>query len=147
MRKNFKSEKGITLVELLAVIAIGGIISVLIMGILGNGQNQYNSQTVKSEQLNDIRYAAKVITKEIRKAERVEVSTSILKLGVDSPIVFTFSNEEILKNGITLVSGISDFSILKNNRTLTIKIVSTENKGDTQKVETEIFIREGVIYE
>lgn len=147
MRRSLINEKGITLVELLAVIVIGGIITVLIMGIFSNGQNQYNNQTVKAEQLNDIRYAAKVITKEIRKAERVEVNSTSLKLGLDSPVVFTFTNGEILQNGLALVSGIKDFSVFKNNRTLTIKIVSTEHKGVNQKVETEIFIREGVIDE
>lgn len=146
--KKFRNEKGITLVELLVVLAIGGIIMALVMGILGNGQNQHRSQTAKADQLNDVRYAAKVITKEIRKADKVVVvNSSSLNLGNASHVSLTLNNNRILQNDATLVSGIEEFTISwdeEEERLLKIKIVSSNQKGQNQKIETEIFIREGV---
>lgn len=147
MVRKIRNAKGITLVELLAAITIGGILMVLIMSIFSNGQNQYSSQTAKAEQLTDIRYAAKVITKEIRKAEKIKVNSTSLELGIDSPVIFAYSNNKILQNGSILVSEIEGFLVLKEGRTLKIKIVSSEQKGNSQNIETEIFIREGVIVE
>lgn len=143
--RKISGEKGITLIELLAVIAIGGILIVLVISIFNNGQNQYSTQTTKVEQLTDIRYAAKVITKEIRKAEKVKVNKTGLELGTSPSIVFSFSSNEILQNGSTLVSGIEGFSVVKEDRTLQIKIVSSKQKGNNKSIETEIFIREGVM--
>lgn len=153
MSNKFKNEKGITLVELLAVLAIGGIVMVLIMNIFSNGQNQYSSQTAKAEQLNDVRYAAKVITKEIRKSDKVEiVNSSTLKLGKSSHVIFTLNNKnEILKNGTILVSGIEKFNANwdkeKEGELLKISIEGEELKGRNQNIDTEIFIRGGDIDE
>lgn len=122
---------------------------VLIMSIFSNGQNQYSSQTAKAEQLNDLRYAAKVITKEIRKADKVEVNGTSLTLGTDSSVIFTFNNisNEILQNGSTLISGIEKFSVLQDGRTLDIQIVSSDEENQRQNFTTEIYIREGVLIE
>ncbi|MDN7227020.1 prepilin-type N-terminal cleavage/methylation domain-containing protein [Planococcus sp. N064] len=150
MNKQLRNEKGITLVELLAVLVIGGIVMVLIMGIFSNGQKQYSSQTAKAEQLNDVRYVAKVITKEIRKADKVKSINNVLELGKDSPIIFKQENNKILKNGITLMSKVSIFSVNRvtpNNRNLKITIVSTDANGKKQDIKTEIYIRDGVTIE
>ena len=69
MKKYIKNEKGLTLVEILAVIIIGSIIMLLISNVHLFGQKQYKSQSEKSRHLYDVTYAAKVITKEIRKAD------------------------------------------------------------------------------
>lgn len=148
MIKKLKNDKGITLVELLSVIAIGGIVMVLIMSILSNGQKQYSSQTADAEQLNDLRFVAKVITKEIRKADKVEVNPNSLKLGTESPIVFTIANGEVLRNGSILATDIAELSFKPPiNGLLSIKIVGSKDNSRNQKLETEIFIREGVVIE
>ncbi|RNF41273.1 prepilin-type N-terminal cleavage/methylation domain-containing protein [Planococcus salinus] len=145
-----ESEKGITLVELLAALVISSIIVVLAMNIFSTGQNQYNSQNIKVEQLNDVRYALKVITKEIRQADKVEIEDPHLKLGTDSSVIFTFEDGEILHNGVPLLLGIQEFPFEKDekdNRILIIKVKSSEQKGKMQQLQTEIYIREGVIFE
>lgn len=150
MLNGFRNDKGITLVELLAVLAIGGIVMVLLMSIFSNGQNQYSSQTAKAEQLNDIRYAAKVITKEIRKADKVISKQDEIILGESTPVKFEKVNGEILKNGTPLISNVSIFTIRKvtsTDRNMVINIESTDNKGKKQSIRTVIYIRDGVIIE
>lgn len=66
--RGLTNQKGLTLLEVLAAVTIISIIIVLLYGILFNSKEQYNSQTEKNEQLSDISYALKVITKDIRKS-------------------------------------------------------------------------------
>lgn len=148
MISKLQNEKGITLVELLAVIVIAGIAMVLIMSIIGNGQRQYSNQSANAEQLNDLRYVAKVITKEIRKADRVEVFSDKLILGKESQVVFTFTNGEVFQNGSLLATDIEELSFEPpKDRLMRITIVGTKENSRNQDVKTEIFIREGVIIE
>lgn len=61
------SQKGVTLVEVLASVVLMGIVAILIFNIHAESQDQYNRQSSKSQQLREISYVLKVITKDIRK--------------------------------------------------------------------------------
>ena len=110
------------MVELLAVIVIGSIIILLIFNVHLFGQNQYKEQSTKAEQLYDVTYVAKVITKEIRKAVSAETDGLQLKVNkililnkdLSNEIIFKEENNQILMNGKLLAQGTVKFN--KNGR-------------------------------
>lgn len=154
LNKYLKNNRGITLVELLAVIVIGSILIILISNIHVFGHKQSNKQSEKSASLFDVSYAAKVITKEIRKAETVKVEENILTLnqGKANQIIFKEQNKSLLMNNNPIVNEVSlfivqpktteqpngDESIEHNKNILELTIKGKESK---EAVTTEIFIR------
>jgi len=152
MKKYLNNEKGLTLVEILAVIIIGSIILLLISNVHLFGQKQYKNQSEKTGYLYDVTYAAKVITKEIRKAEKVVLKDNILTLTLNeaNETIFELQNDAILKNTNPFVFGISKFVIIPaedNERKLKLEIDSIEQVGKNESINTEIHLREGVILE
>lgn len=146
MKKLLAQQRGVTLVEILAVIIIGGIVTVLILGIFSNGNKTYQNQTVKSEQITDMRYIAKVITKEIRMTDKISIIDKNLVLGSSDKKKFSLDNGEIKKNDEIIASNISILTFKLIDRTLFIEIKSKENNNQHQ-LSTEIYIREGVVIE
>ncbi|MDQ0430533.1 prepilin-type N-terminal cleavage/methylation domain-containing protein [Planomicrobium stackebrandtii] len=147
MKKLLKQQRGITLVELLAVIVIGGIVMVLILSIFSNGNKTYQNQTARSEQITDMRYIAKVVTKEIRMTDKVSIVNGDLVLGSNEKLVFSLDNGQIKKDEEVIASNIAVLAFHFIDRTLLIEIESKEGNSNSQKLSTEIYLREGVIIE
>jgi prepilin-type N-terminal cleavage/methylation domain-containing protein len=145
MKNLRKTEQGLTLIEVLAVLVIGSIIILLIWSALQFGQKNYKIQSEKTEELFDVTYAMKVITKEIRKAESVKIDskkTLTLNKGTSSEIIFKEENNLILKNGIPLANGNIEFIGLTAKK-IRILISVVEKDHKSEKVETEITLRRG----
>ncbi len=145
MKNLRRTEQGLTLVEVLAVLVISSIIILLIFGALQFGQKNYKIQTEKTEELFDVTYAMKVITKEIRKSESVKIDSKkalTLNKGTSSEIIFKEENNFILKNGSPLASGNIDFIGLPAEK-IRIVISGVEKDRKSEKVETEITLRMG----
>lgn len=143
MRKMIQNEKGLTLVELLAVFAVGTVVLILMGGIIVSIQKQYNEQSTQTGNLFDVTYAAKVITKDARKATYASTDDHTLELG-DTTYTFIPDKQTIERNGDPLVKSIKEFhaeivSDPNKNSQLKLKIVSLSNK----KLETTITIRSG----
>ena len=152
MKKYLKNEKGLTIVEVLAVIIIGSIIMLLIFNVHLFSQKQYKSQSEKSRHLYDVTYAAKVITKEIRKAEKVTVKDNMLTLTLNesNETIFEWQNDTIMKDGNSFILEISKFEVERDeddDRKFTLAIESIEQNGKNESIKTEIYVREGVIIE
>lgn len=148
MKKYLKNEKGLTLVEVLAVIIIGSIIMLLIFNVHLFSQKQYKSQSEKSRHLYDVTYAAKVITKEIRKAEKVTVKDNMLTLTLNlNEAVFELKSNSIVKDGNPFILEISKFEVDSDGQKITLAIESIVKNGKNESVKTEIYTREGVIIE
>ena len=71
MKRIVIDQRGITLVEILAAVVIIGFLSILILNIQAKSSDQYNNQLSKNQQLNEISYVLKVITKDIRKSTNI----------------------------------------------------------------------------
>ena len=139
MKKHINSERGLTLVELLAAIAISSIILLLILNVHLLGQNQYKEQSTKAERLYDVAYVAKVVTKEIRKAVHAETDGNknlILNKGLPNEIIFKEENNQILFNGSILAQGTVSFD--KTGKKIKVTI---ESKDKKKNVATEIYMR------
>lgn len=142
MKKLARNEDGLSLVELLAVLAIGSIILLFISSVHIFIQNQYNSQSTEVKELTDVTIAMRSITKDIRSANQIVDSENpkelILEYGEDiEDISYLFENKTLKRNGAPYIHELEDFEAIYNDPTIELKIVSQSGK----KVETEIVLR------
>lgn len=153
------SNRGFTLVEVLAVIVIGAIIVVAISSILFNATTQHTNQQADTRQLQDISYALKVITRDIRKSKDIDTSGSLIRGKDEVAISYQFdkNTNSILRNGEILTTGVADFHFYVagvdiftqtpiNTSTLSIIPIklSITNKlanGKDNLIETEVVLR------
>lgn len=135
-----KTEKGVTLVEVLAAAALLSIILLLATSVYLFGQKQFTSQTTEIQNQENVSLALDIITKEIRKASTVSVSNNILT--INNTDVYQLVNNTINKNNQPLITNIQQFNIqMTNNQiTLTIEGLSANNAPQTT-LSTTIFIR------
>lgn len=142
MENYTNNERGLTLLELLAVMAISSVIILLILNVHVFGQKQYKEQSTKVEQLYDVTYVAKVITKEIRKSVSAETDGSkilILNKNLADEIIFKEEENQILMNNKQLAQG--EVSFTKTGSKIIIIIKSKDRDGKTKGIETEIYTR------
>lgn len=138
---HLKNENGFTLVELLASLAILSMIISLIGSVTMFGIKQYDTQTSAASQSNDYSYALSVLSKEVRSAEKVDISEG--SISVDGTVFVqdgsrlikkTNADQEILAEDVK--SG--GFQIVKNaNKTINITLESAKQKI----YETTIYLR------
>ncbi|MFD1781116.1 prepilin-type N-terminal cleavage/methylation domain-containing protein [Fredinandcohnia salidurans] len=128
-----KSERGVTLVELLAAISLLSIILLLASSVHLFGQKQMNSQSDEVQKQSQERLAANLITKEIRKAKTVEVKNPN-QLTVNDTDTYKLEGTTIKKNNEEFMTKINGFSVTKNGNQVNLKIGNLP--------ETTIYIRE-----
>lgn len=128
-----KSERGVTLVELLAAISLLSIILLLASSVHLFGQKQMNSQSDEVQKQSQERLAANLITKEIRKAKTVEVKNPN-QLTVNDTDTYKLEGTTIQKNNEEFMTKINGFSVTKNGNHVSLKIGNLP--------ETTIYIRE-----
>src|SRR5699024_2493140 len=118
--KLLRNEKGITLAELLAVLAIGSLIMFLVIGLHVFIQKQYKSQSADVQNLTDITIAIKKITKDIRTAEvgEIEVLNDYSLHFSEREIKYVWDKEtKILKeNNVDYIHEIEDFNVTPNGK-------------------------------
>ncbi|MBS4204523.1 prepilin-type N-terminal cleavage/methylation domain-containing protein [Lederbergia citrea] len=137
-----KNNRGVTLLEVLLVLAILSMVLVLISNVQILGQKQFVSQSQKIDHQANVRLAAKMITKEIRKAEakNVTVKDNVLTIGPDN---YKHSGTAIEKNGIPVIDHISEFKV--NQQLLdqvSLIITSIQDRhGKKESISTTIYLR------
>ncbi|WP_182200445.1 PilW family protein [Paraliobacillus salinarum] len=137
----WKEQKGITLVELLAVLSLMSIIIMLVGSAMMFGQKQYKNQTEIIEQQDQVRYVMATLTKEIRShnSSQISVSGNVLNIGSDS---YEFSAPQVLKNGTPMSDRIGVFEVEKNDLELDITIASSAVGGnEQQRLSTILYLR------
>jgi len=139
--KHLRSESGITLAELLATLAIGSIIIILIMGVFLTFNKQYSKQTGEIRDLTNISTGLQAITKNIRSATEVEIYGNNDSVKITQPnrtITYELVNGNIEKDNVIFLRHIKNFyveEIEEGKITLEIKA------SDKQKVKTTIVLR------
>lgn len=141
MRKHWKSEKGLTLVELLAAVVLAALAMAIVYGLLMTGNKQYKNQIEKNNQLTDISYVLKIITKDIRKSVGPKkIDTNEIDL---DGINYLFDGNAIKRNGVIVASSIDNFHVEVNNNKWIIVISSSAKEGIGKTEKTEIILRTG----
>lgn len=139
MLRILKNEDGITLVELLASLAILSVVILLVGSVHIFGQTQFISQTESAGQSNDLRYSLTLVSRDIRQAEEISFESGVLKL---DGLTYTHSGNALRRNGEVLSERVSLFEVEFNDEKADILISSTGNRqGNTQTYETTIYFR------
>ncbi|MEK5441652.1 MULTISPECIES: prepilin-type N-terminal cleavage/methylation domain-containing protein [unclassified Fredinandcohnia] len=128
-----KSERGVSLIELLAAIALLSVVLLLASSVHLFGQKQMNSQSDEVQIQSQERLAANIITKEIRKAKTVEVKNPN-QLTLNDTDTYKLEGTTIKKNNEEFMTKINGFSVSKNENKVSLKIGNLP--------ETTIYIRE-----
>lgn len=132
--KLFHNEKGLTVAELLATLVIASIIVLFISGIVMMIQKQYSTQKEEISHLSDVKIALKSITRDIRKADFVEVpdEKTIVIIQDTETITYTLDNERnLLKNGSIYLYEVTDFQVNGDQERIDITMKSGEQEEST----------------
>lgn len=152
VKNYYQSQKGFTLVEILAAVVIASIVSILVFNVINKSYSQYNNQMNENYQLSDISFAFKIITKEIRKTESSHIK--VINNGIqfnNSGTYFQLDEKSntIFKYNITnnqtekIATKIKIFEVKQTTiNEWRIKIVPTNTKLQRESIETTIISRE-----
>ncbi len=135
------NNKGFTLVELLAVLALLGLIITLAGSVSWFGQKQYTNQLEETKQQSEVRLALKQITKDLRQSDSLTVTNNQLEL---DEIVYRLEDGLLLRDGRMVAEGIADFLVKSTERGTGVKL-KIKGAGDTHQlseVSTVLYIRE-----
>ncbi|WP_226646570.1 PilW family protein [Mesobacillus subterraneus] len=128
------SEKGVTLVELLAALTILSIVMLLVSSVHLFAQNQMYSQSNDIQIQSDERLAMNLITKEIRRAQTVEVKNPN-ELTINGVDIYMLEGNVLKKNNVDYIYNIKGFYVSKLG-------ASQVNLKIGNLPETTIYIRE-----
>lgn len=140
MIRRLKSEEGITLVELLASIAILSIVILLAGSVHIFGQTQFISQTETASQSNDLRYSLSLVSRDVRQAGAVEINEDLsYQVGTHK---YTFEKPNLSRNGELLSDKVEEFEITPDGDHAEIVIRSTTNRqAQDESYHTTIYFR------
>ncbi|MDZ5710730.1 PulJ/GspJ family protein [Jeotgalibacillus haloalkalitolerans] len=137
------NERGFTLTELLAVLALISLISVFAIGIVTQADSSADQQQEESLSTRKVTFALQSITTDIRQHPKdIEVQTASLIIQTDGePIIYSFDDgtQELLRNGRSILNKVADFTPDLDGDTLNVLITDTSAK----KWETQIVLRKG----
>ena len=154
MIPKFSSQKGLTLIEILASIVIFFIVSLLIFNIAYSSTKQNHDQSNEATQINNAAYLLKQITKDIRKTNNVE--TKLL----DAQTTYIFKNSNPTQGSPPYIAEYKydvnekalyrNSSVLVNNvETFTLSVIDAENEVEIEfsingkHYDTKIALRKG----
>ena len=143
------SETGVTLIELLAAIAILGVIIALAGSIHLFGQRQFQSQTKSAGQANDLNHAMTEMSTDLRRysANQVEVSTGsiVVKNNADETISsYQKTGNKLMHDNAVLIDFVSSFSaemISDQGIQIKISVHSNEAGVEAKDYQTTIYFR------
>ena len=137
-----KNNRGVTLLELISALALLSTILILANSFHLFGQKQMNNQTSQIENQENVRYALNVLTKEIRSADKVEVSEDALILNHSDQYKLDLETNTLTKNNISIVTGIKQFTVTNENNKVNLTISSVPDKlGQSVTLSTVIYVR------
>ncbi|WP_017472736.1 PilW family protein [Amphibacillus jilinensis] len=136
-----KNEQGITLVELLGVLAILSIVIVLIGSAHLFGQRQFYHQTDQIDKQGEVRLVVSQLTTDLRKvtAESVSQSEGIWQIGTNR---YRHHGDIVYRNDHPLSDAIEifDLTLLENGAAITIKSIANKQGRETE-ISTTIYYR------
>jgi prepilin-type N-terminal cleavage/methylation domain-containing protein len=142
MRSTCEDQKGVTLVELLAVLALVCTVMLLISNVHLFGQKQFSSQSKQVQHESNVRYAMNVITREIRTSPPQTISVSNNRIETSNG-AFRLQGTTLFKDDKVLEEGIAEFTVEQNGNEIVISMKSVPNQSDkTSSLSTNLYIRE-----
>lgn len=144
-----QNEAGITLVELLAALAIMSLVFLLVGAIHIFGQQQFRSQSESAHQANDLSYALTAMTSDLRRHafNQVEVTENTITVqnGDGSTSTYSLTNGKLMHDDVVLIDNVSRFNAEKSSDekvlNLSLGISSNEPGVMDKDYETSIYFR------
>lgn len=134
-----KDDIGLTLIELVIVLSLLGIVlSVIFTPMLFSFQN-FETQNEKANITSNLRATMDHLTRQIRKADTVEVVDNST-INVDS-MIYTIDGRNLTKDGNVVIEGIDKLFINENGEGITIQVVIIDKKGEEHSLSSTINIR------
>ena len=108
-----KSEKGITLVELLVALALLSVILLLASTIHLFAQKQMNNQAAAFQSESNVSLAINIITKEIRSATSVSAANNVLTIITtnNTTNVYQLNGSTLTKNNQPIITDLKQFDL------------------------------------
>ncbi|TCT16903.1 prepilin-type N-terminal cleavage/methylation domain-containing protein [Natranaerovirga pectinivora] len=141
MKKDLFNKKGVTLIEIIVVIAIISIVFTLGFSFFSMFINSF----FKQADIIDSQRAVNGIIRELdREIRRVDINDiSILDNGISvGSLDYKMQGDTLLKNGSILNRGITDFFVTKVGNKITINITIDGKHENSINMEHVIYIRE-----
>ncbi|ARK20453.1 PilW family protein [Sporosarcina ureae] len=148
MTKRLKSQEGVTLVELLAVLVILSFVGLMVFGVYFSGTKEYDIQREQTVHQQNIQFVIKYLTKEIRVENNFIVyENDVLKINTSTgkgTDTYRLEDNALLKNDEVFADNIKDFKVksFDEGNSLKIEVLGNNEFGrDKIKAETTISIR------
>lgn len=136
-----KNQKGVTLIELLAAIALLSVVLLVANSIHLFGQKQMSDQTAEIQSQSNVRLAMDIITKRIRKASTISVDNNGV-LTLDNTDVYKLDNNNLTQNSQPIINNLQKFNIQYDGSKITVTIADLPNTNTPQTtLSTTIYIR------
>ncbi|MDQ0232810.1 prepilin-type N-terminal cleavage/methylation domain-containing protein [Metabacillus malikii] len=142
-----KNNKGVTLVELLAALALLTLILLLANSFHLFGQKQMIDQSKTIQEQANIRLVMNILSNEVRTGKvEVPVKNNTLKITTNNKTnIYKLESNKITRNDEPIVDKIGVFNVKSTGTTrpeITIDITSLpDNKGKTESISTVIHSR------
>lgn len=143
----YMNTKGLTLVEVLAVLVLLSLVFLLIISTQLFGQREFSTQTERISNEENLQDLIKDMTREVRKINdnaniQVNEQNSVLTIG---NISYSLNNSRLMKNNTLMAEDIESFNVGFNDAkdTLHIEIKSDGSQRTVEDIKTSIFLREG----
>ncbi len=145
-----KNSKGLSLVELLVVLALLGIILLLVFSPFFFSHNSFGRESEKSNTISDARAAMDYLTREIRKADEIEImdvdeieeGQEYLLMELEgSSYSFQPSEGAIYKDGVKAIQGLERVEISQEGKRIELEISMQDGKDGGYQLSSVINIR------
>lgn len=135
-----KKEDGVTLLELLASIALLSIIIMLVGSVHMFGQRQYIKQSHDASQANELAAGISAMTRTLRPLASEKVIVNGSQIMLENSVLFELSGNDLESGDKTIIAhGIEGFTALKTDNGKAIEISLTAENEETYW--TKIYFR------
>lgn len=145
---DLREEAGMTLIELLASIALLSVVLALAGAVHMFGQKQYITQSHSASQSNDYAYTLSVMSRDIRKNPFASITVSETgdALVIGKRESFKKEGSTLLKNNAQILAeDVESFVVSSEPETKSIKIIlksKAEKNNPSKEFQTTIYFRE-----
>ncbi len=123
---NLRNESGMTLIELLASIALLSVVLALAGAVHMFGQKQYMTESYSAHQSNDYAYTLSVISREVRSKPfaSIKVSEAGDALLIGDAVAFSRQDSQLVKNSTQILAeDVESFVVSSEPETKSINIL------------------------
>lgn len=133
-----KNERGITLIELVIVLALLGVVVSMMVSPIVFTYNNFNNQNERTNIISNARETMDYLTREIRKSNAVDIVDNKIIINAS---VYRLEDRILYKDDKKIIEGIDELNINKTDNAINIEIVIKDSGGKDHILSSTINIR------